>query len=289
MSDEQPKTTDNLLKRSERQERRKPEREAPSKDRLASFALSDLPLARIAHELRAPLNRINGFLDLLLAETEAAGGDTPVQDPQEQERRDYLQRARASSEQLYASLENLLCLLRAASGQLRLSSEIVDLEELIDGAIEELEYTTRLRRLRIEKQLPGELPAQYRQLQSDGQRARQILRNILANALSYTPAGGRISIEAKAAPLPAGLPGVTLSISDSGVGIRPEALPQIFEPFYRAEPPAGSETLLEGSGAGLGLGLSVARLLAELLGGTISVQSTPGVGTTVSVTLPMLI
>ncbi|WP_069805884.1 sensor histidine kinase [Thermogemmatispora onikobensis] len=254
------------------------------------LTLSDLPLARIAHELRAPLNRINGFLDLLLAAEASAFGRSEAPDGSElsQEARDYLQRARASSEQLYLSLENLLCWLRASSGQLRLSSNMVALEDLIEGAVEELEYSARLRHLRLEKRFAQELLTHYRKIRTDSQRARQILRNLLANALAYTPVGGRISLEATAATLPTGLVGLAISIADSGVGIRPEALPQIFEPFYRAEPPAGSEQLLEGSGAGLGLGLSVARLLVEQLGGTIAVQSTPGMGTTVSVTLPTL-
>ncbi|WP_052890898.1 sensor histidine kinase [Thermogemmatispora carboxidivorans] len=254
------------------------------------LSLSDLPLARIAHELRAPLNRINGFLDLLLTAEASAfqRSAAPGSSELSQEARDYLQRARASSEQLYLSLENLLCWLRASSGQLRLSSNVVALEELVESAVEELEYSARLRQLRLEKSLAQELLMHYRTIRTDSQRARQILRNLLANALAYTPVGGQVSLEATAVTLPTGLTGLTISIADSGVGIRPEALPHIFEPFYRAEPPAGSEQLLEGSSAGLGLGLSVARLLVEQLGGTIAVQSTPGRGTTVSVTLPTL-
>ncbi|MBX5452176.1 MAG: HAMP domain-containing histidine kinase [Thermogemmatispora sp.] len=276
------------MKQSESRKRSEPEREAQLK---GGLTLNNLPLARIAHELRAPLNRINGFLDLLLAEEEVIDGTAPEHERSQptQETRDYLQRVRASSEQLYVSLENLLCLLRAASGQLRLSSESLALDELIDSALEELEYTARLRRLRIEKHLPQDLPAHCRHLQSDSQRARQILRNVLANALLYTPAGGQIEIGATAATLPTGLPAVTLSISDAGVGIRPEVLSHVFEPFYRGEPPAGSEELLEGSSTGLGLGLSIARLLVELLGGTIAIQSAPGAGTTVRITLPTLV
>ncbi|MBX5459000.1 MAG: HAMP domain-containing histidine kinase [Thermogemmatispora sp.] len=253
-----------------------------------SLTLSDLPLARIAHELRAPLNRISGFLDLLLAEEEAAGAVIPASSELSPQFRDYLQRARVSSEQLYLLLENLLCLLRAASGQLRLSSGVIAVEELIESAVEELEYTARLRQLRIEKRFARELLAHRRRIRTDSQRARQILRNVLANACTYTPVGGQITIEAAAVSLPSGLPGLALSIGDSGVGIRPEVLPHIFEPFYRAEPPAGSDQLLESSGSGLGLGLSVSHLLVEQLGGTITVQSAPGVGTTVSITLPTL-
>jgi signal transduction histidine kinase len=249
------------------------------------LALSQLPLALIAHELRAPLNRINGFLDLLLTEEGPAEAE---EEGRSQEQRHYLQRARASGEQLYILLENLLCLLRATGGQLRLSSQRVLLEELIDSAIEELEHTARLRRLQVEKRLPPDLPEECRRLRTDGQRARQVVRNLLANALAYTPPGGQVTVEVAETRLNAGRPGVVLSICDSGVGIRPEALPHIFEPFYRAEPPPGSEQLLEGGASGLGLGLSVARLLVDQLGGTILVQSTPGSGTTVSVTLPTL-
>jgi signal transduction histidine kinase len=257
-------------------------------ERSDSLTLRDLPLARIAHELRAPLNRISGFLDLLLAEEEAAGAVIPASSELSLQSRDYLQRARVGSEQLYLLLENLLCWLRAASGQLHLSSDLIAVEELVESTVEELEYTARLRQLRIETRFARELLAPYRRIRTDSQRARQILRNVLANACTYTPIGGRITIEAAVASLPAGLPGLALSIGDSGVGIQPEVLPHIFEPFYRAEPSTGSDQLLESSGSGLGLGLSVAHLLVERLGGTIAVQSAPGVGTTVSLTLPTL-
>jgi signal transduction histidine kinase len=237
-----------------------------------SHVLDAALLSRIAHEVRAPLNTVNGFLDLVLSLTE----DEELRADGAADLRHYLRRARAGSEYLYALLENLFCLVRAESGHLHLRRDSPRLREIVEAAIGDLEYTAALGQVAVKPEVPPDLTL----MEVDALRLQQVLRNLLINALHFTPSGGQVMISAMAAT-----PGrVIVSVRDSGVGIAPEHLPHVFERFYRVPPPTGL-----GRSGGMGLGLTVARLLTELQGGVISLQSRPGLGTTVSFSLPLLI
>jgi signal transduction histidine kinase len=229
-------------------------------------------LSRIAHELRAPLNRINGFLDLVLdAGPSAEEGLT----------RSYLQRARAGSEELYLLLENLLCLMRAERGLLSLTCQNLRLQEIAEAATEELEYTARLRQVEIVIEVSRALPPVW----ADGLRLRHLLRNLLVNALQAAGAGEQVTLRARALSPSAAESrrALIISIEDRGVGIAPEHLSHVFERFYRVQP---GEESAGGAGRGLGLGLSVASLLARLHGGAIGLRSAAGQGTTALLILP---
>lgn len=228
-------------------------------------------LSLVAHELRAPLNTINGFLDLSL---EGVAGELNEQ------QREFLQRARAGSEQLYMLLEDLLLIARVDSGQLKLHRSPCALTDLVDAAREDLELTAREAEISVEIELPETLPM----LSADAVRLQQVLRNLLSNALHFTPAGGRVTLVARMLPVSPQQPKPLLEVrvQDTGCGIVPAYHEQIFERFFRVP------RVESGRISGQGLGLAVVKLLVELHGGHVRVESVPGAGSIFLVTLDVL-
>lgn len=229
-------------------------------------------LSLVTHELRSPLNTINGYLDLIL---EGMTGELNVQ------QQEFIRRARASSEHLYALLEDLLLATRADAGQMRLKRSLVPLDELVAGAIEELEVSAQDSQITLESELPSGLPS----LLIDSVRIQQVLRNLLTNALHFTPAGGRITVSARVLPASKhqenGL--VEVHVRDTGIGIASEYHERIFERFFQVPRAEG------GRGSGQGLGLAIVKLIVELHGGRIWLESAPGRGSTFSFTLDALV
>lgn len=228
-------------------------------------------LSLVSHELRSPINTINGFLDLTL---EGIAGELNEQ------QREFIQRARAGSEHLYTLLEDLVLIARADAGQLRLHRSSHSLEEMINAAMEELELTTHEAEVTIEVELPTDLPT----LAVDAVRVQQVLRNLLSNALHFTPVDGHINITASMLPASQVNEQATIEVrvQDSGCGIAPEYHEQIFERFFQAPHPEGGRI------SGQGLGLAVAKLLVELHSGQIRVESEPGTGSEFIFTLTVL-
>ena len=236
-------------------------------------------LSMITHELRSPLNAINGYLELVL---EGVSGELNVQ------QHEFIQRARAGSEHLYSLLEDLFLISRADAGQLRLSREVLILADVVDAAVDELELTAADCGVLITVHVPSDLPRLY----ADGIRLQQVLRNLLNNALRFTPSGGRVAISATLAhaSLPFG-PTVSLDderrliklqVRDSGVGIAPEFQQRIFERFFQVPDP---DALHSG---GQGLGLAIVKMITELHGGSVTVESVSGEGSTFTCNLPCL-
>ncbi len=233
-------------------------------------------LSTITHELRSPLNTINGYLDLLL---EGISGDLNAQ------QHSFAQRARAGSEHLYALLEDLLMISRADSGQLRLNCEIISLPEVIARAVEELDLTASDQGTTIVVDVPRNFP----QLYADNVRLQQVLRNLMSNALHFTPDGGKVTISAwlerreqqKAADEVERL--MKLQVRDTGAGIDPAFHERIFERFFQV--PNASPT----RAGGQGLGLAIVKMIVELHGGSIEVASVPAQGSTFTCTLPCLL
>lgn len=227
-------------------------------------------LSLVSHELRAPLNTINGYLDLLL---DGIAGEINEQ------QQEFLRRARSSSEHLYALLEDLLLAARADAGQLRLQLAPVSLRTLVAAALEELEVTALDNEVALTVDLPADLP----DLLVDGVRLQQVLRNVLNNALHFTPAGGRITVSARVLAARDGARSlVEVRVSDTGVGIAPEYHQRIFERFFQVPPSAGGRT------GGQGLGLAIVKMIVELHGGQVRVESTPGAGSIFILTLDAL-
>lgn len=203
-------------------------------------------MADAAHELRTPLailqGRIEGFLD----------GVYP---------RDEVHLAELLDEIRHLSrlVEDLGTLAHAEAGALELRKETIDLGDLIREVAASLPRP-------VDVGVPADLPA----IEADPVRVRQVLLNLLANALHHTPPEGTISVEAQARPRQ-----VLIRVRDTGSGIAPEDLPRIFERFQKGSNSRGS-----------GLGLAIARKLALAHGGDIGIESTPGKGTEVTVALP---
>lgn len=238
-------------------------------------------LSMITHELRSPLNAINGYLDLALA---GIAGDLNAQ------QREFVQRARASSENLYALVEDLLFISRADSGRLRLSRDITSLREIVANAVEELELMAVDNNVSISVTIATDFPPIY----ADAVRLQQVLRNLLSNALRFTPPGGGVAISASTfIRISDADPSLDqqdtnekmalVTVHDTGCGIPSEYHEHIFERFYQVTQPNAGRV------SGQGLGLAIVKMIVELHGGQITVESTPGEGSTFSFTLPCLL
>lgn len=238
-------------------------------------------LSMITHELRSPLNSINGYLDLAL---EGIAGEL------NQQQREFVQRARAGSEHLYALLEDLLLISRADAGQLRLNLEAINLPEIVANAVEDLQLIAMDNGITPTVEIAANLPPMY----ADKVRLQQTLRNLISNALRFTPPGGDVIISARVinntsdslSAAPTGTieeqQQVEMQVRDTGFGIAPEYRERIFERFYQI--PLASA----GRSAGQGLGLSIAKMIVELHGGKITVESMPGAGSIFKFTLPLV-
>lgn len=231
-------------------------------------------LSLMSHELRAPLNSINGYLDLAL--TGAAG-------ELNEQQREFMQRARAGSEQLYALIEDLLFISRADAGQLHLNCEEISLKEIITDAVEQLEITAVDNDIAITVDVAEDVPPVW----VDSVRMQQVLRNLISNALRFTSAGGSISVTASRMGADTPAPGskdemVEIAVRDTGCGIAAEYQQRIFERFYQVPRSSG------GRASGQGLGLAVVKMIVELHGGRVTIESTPGAGSMFSFTLPCL-
>jgi two-component system sensor histidine kinase BaeS len=217
-------------------------------------------LADIAHELRNPLSIIQGNLEAWLD-----GVIMPTSD----------QVASVYDETVLLSrlITDLRDLSLAEAGQLKLYQNATELAEFIFAEIASVQNRCQEKQISISADLPEGLPLAF----IDKDRIRQVLHNLVDNALRYTPKGGTIKIGADYAK-----PGwVTLSVSDTGAGIAPKDLPHVFDHFYKAD-----RSRHRGHG-GAGIGLAMVKRVVELHGGTVWVKSRKGKGTTFYFTLPV--
>jgi PAS domain S-box-containing protein len=208
-------------------------------------------LATVSHELRAPLNAMLGWAQILRS--------TRVDDATLAHAIEIIERSARTQSRL---IEDLLDTARIVSGKLRLDIQPVDLTSLIENAVEVLQPAAEAKRIEI--QLMLNVGRQV--ITGDPDRLQQIVWNLLSNAIKFTPNGGRVEVRLERAD-----PHVRMTVSDTGKGISPEYLPFIFDRFRQAD---GSSTHRN---TGLGLGLSLVRHLVELHGGTVYARS-PGEG-----------
>ncbi len=227
----------------------------------AQHAMAEF-LANASHELRTPLNAILGFSEMIQQEIFGPLGNEKYQE--------YVTDIHTSGKNLLGLIQDLLDMSRLGSGKVEMDPARIDLEDL-------LEDTLRLARPQAdEKDLrlslaAVEVPSCY----ADPQAAKRILLHLLSNAIKFTPAGGSVTLAAHA-----DLRMVAITVTDTGIGIEPEDLERIGKPFARTR---RSE---ESGQGGMGLGLAMSRTLAELNGGRITLDSEPGEGTTVTLSLP---
>jgi signal transduction histidine kinase len=238
-------------------------------------------LSMITHELRSPLNSINGYLDLVL---EGIAGEL------NQQQREFVQRARAGSEHLYALIEDLLLISRADAGQLRLNREVINLPEIVANAVEDLQLMAIDNGITMRVEIASDFPP----LHADAIRLQQVLRNLIINALRFTPQGGdaiisaRIlnktsdAISATSTRTPEDQQLIEVQVRDTGNGIAPEYQERIFERFYQIP------IVTAGRSSGQGLGLAIVKMIVELHGGQVAVESMPGAGSIFKFTLPLV-
>jgi two-component system phosphate regulon sensor histidine kinase PhoR len=223
-------------------------------------------VANVSHELRTPLASIQAHVESL---TTPEGGRPS---PADTER--YLNVIARETERLSSLVDDLLVVSGADSGGLRLTRGPVSLADVVDHVHAALApMARRERRVTLVKRLPEQpLPL----VNADRDRLIQVLMNLVRNGCAYTQEGGIVSIDAAAA----GNGGVSVSVSDTGMGIPPDDLKRVFERFYRTDASRARST------GGFGLGLSIARDLIEAMGGSLTAESQVGVGSRFTVWLP---
>ena len=221
-------------------------------------------LSHMSHELRTPLNAIIGFSEFMSAETRGPVG-SPIY-------LDYLGNITSSGHHLLAVIDDILELAQLETGKVPLLEETIGLGEAVDGAIEAVRTSRRPIRPDIINAVSSDAPS----LWADRRAISQILRHLIDNAVKFTAQGGEVTISSTAG---AG-GGLELRIADSGTGIPPERLGRLFEPFQPGN------IMLARSNRGVGLGLPIAYSLMRLHEGAVSLASTVGTGTTVTLSFP---
>jgi signal transduction histidine kinase len=221
-------------------------------------------IVNVSHELRTPIASIKGHVESMLEPDSA--------EPSQADQRRYLEVVRKETERLASLVDDLLVVARSDSGELRADIRPVDVGQVarhVHGTLAPIAERDRRVRLVCEVE-PG-----LRMALADEARLQQVMMNLVRNAITHTPAGGIVSVEAAAE----GPDRVRLAVADTGVGIPPADLERIFDRFYRTDTSRSRAT------GGFGLGLGISRDLLQAMGGTIEVESEEGTGSRFTVRL----
>jgi hypothetical protein len=218
-------------------------------------------LSRVSHELRAPLNAMQGFAQLLAMEP-----SEPLSDNQHRR----VTMIRQSGDHLLAMIDDLLDLTSIESGRLQVQAAALDLADVVDDCLAMVQTLAQSHQVALVRCGLASVP-----MQADPRRLRQVMLNLLTNGIKYNRPGGMVEVLVDAKD---GL--AWLQVRDSGAGLSAEECSHLFEPFNRLRQ-------AQGKIAGTGIGLSVTRGLVTLMGGHISAHSTLGEGSTFSVSLPL--
>jgi PAS domain S-box-containing protein len=221
----------------------------------ASRAKSEF-LANMSHEIRTPMTAILGFTELLM---------TPDLAPGEQQ--EFLDGIHRNGKALLELINGILDLSRIEADKLTLEKKPCALRQILDDVLLMMRPPAAEKGLRLEADYAAEVPET---IHTDGPRLRQILTNLVGNAVKFTACGG-VQIDVRGVP---GTGRIQFAVRDTGIGIPPDKIPELFQPFTQVD---GSATRRYG---GAGLGLAISRRLAEALGGDITVSSRLGAGTT---------
>ncbi len=217
----------------------------------------------IIHDLRTPLSSV-----LMGIRTVELMGEL------NQDQREMIVIAVAGAESLMELINGLLDVEKMESGAMELDPILLDAQALVKSALNQISQLSESTRVTLTQDLDDELPP----FMGDENTLRRTLVNLIGNALKFTPAGGAVTVHACTSPDSRGL---VFSISDTGVGIPPEAFESIFTKFGQVNPSQGSSMM------GTGLGLTFCKLAVEAHGGTIEVQSELGAGSTFRFTIPL--
>jgi len=220
-------------------------------------------LANMSHELRTPLNAIIGFSDIIAQQLYGPSSDRYVR---------YANDIMDSAHHLLGIVNSILDTTKIEAGKFQLAEELCSVNAVVDSAVRMLSERAESKNVRLESRVAPDLPS----IRADERALRQILINLMFNAVKFTHMGGRVMVTADAAPEGS----LRLRVDDTGVGIASDDIAKVFDRFSQI---GDAYTRLQG---GTGLGLHVSRKLVELHQGIIEIDSTPGTGTTVTVLLP---
>ena len=242
------------------------DKQAQLEDALAGAELANTShrafLANVSHELRTPLNAIVGFSEALALDQFARNTET-VQD--------YGRFIGQSARHLLALINNILDIASIESGRLRLSLQRVDLAAIAPEVVALTSQTATRKGLEVRLAIADDAA----EVHADELGTRQVLINLVTNAIKNTGQGGSISIRSQRRD-----DGIAIFVEDTGIGIPQEAISRILQPFQRIE------TGFSRNDEGTGLGLSIVSKLTDAMQGRLTIDSEPGIGTTVTVTLP---
>lgn len=227
----------------------------------ANRAKSDF-LAAMSHELRTPLNAIGGYAQLI---------ELGVRGPVTQDQIDDLQKIRRSKDHLNTLVGGVLAFAKGGTGRIEIDAADISVDDLLDSVLDMIGPQLVERSLVLHR---GPVPAGLT-IRADLDKARQILLNLLANALKFTPPGGAITVSAAQDGS-----NVRIAVRDTGIGVPEDKLEQIFEPFVQAK------RAIQSRDGGVGLGLAISRQLARAMGGELTVVSMEGEGSTFMLVAP---
>jgi signal transduction histidine kinase len=232
-------------------------------------------LATVSHEIRTPINAVMGYAELLEM---GLGG------PLEEKQAEYVGRIQGSSRHLLSLVNDVLDLSKIEAGEMAVRSEALPLRATADRAMEQVEPQARAKGIGLSLQWSCPEDDVY---VGDEDRVSQVLVNLLSNAVKFTAPGGSVTVTCSASAAgPPTLPDagdrmwVAVEVADTGIGIPPDKLEAVFEPFMQVD---ASHTRREG---GTGLGLAISRRLSRLMGGELTVDSAPGQGSRFTLWLP---
>ena len=236
--------------------------EALDRAEAASKAKSDF-LANISHELRTPLNAIIGFSDLTRSEAFGPVGNDRY--------REYAGDVHDSAQHLLTMINDVLDLSKAESGHIDVRIEPVEVGAIVEASTRMMQTLAGEKNVTLELDVPGNLPP----VRTDEGRLRQVLLNILSNAVKFTPAEGKVRVSVEAGD------SMIIAIEDTGIGVAARDLPKVMAPFGRGENSWSRQY------EGTGLGLPLSKRIMEALGGVLELDSEVGVGTRVRLWLPL--
>ncbi len=219
-------------------------------------------LANMSHELRTPLNAVIGFSEML--KDGYAGSLSTKQ-------REYIDDIYGSGRHLLELVGDILDMSTIEAGKLEMHPVLVPVRRAIEGAANLIQARATAGALALIIEVPDNLPLLF----VDHVRFRQILLNLLSNAVKFTPRGGSVTVSAAS-----GGESIAISVADTGIGMRPEDIPQALQPFRQVENPFSRQN------DGVGLGLPLAKTLTELHGGRLEIASAPRRGTVVTLHFP---
>jgi len=221
-------------------------------------------LAAMSHELRTPLNAIIGFSDIIIGQAFGPIGHARYAD--------YVADIAIAGRQLLTQLNDILDLACIEAGKLILVEEPVELARIVKACESLIQFRARERSITINFELPQAMPT----LMADGPRLKLAITNLLTNAVKFSETGATVTVVVSETETG----GIAFAVSDSGIGIKPEDLDRVLQPFIQSD---GS---LQRRHEGMGLGLPLAKALIELHGGRLTLESTLGQGTTARIILP---